>query len=66
MWPPEPPEPDEVEVICEGDCLDTGYKIIWFAYGAMIPDDDGYAFEPGDKEEVRCPWCERTDTWSIL
>ena len=64
MWPPEPDEPDEVEVICEGWCLDEGLEIVWFAYGSRIPDEEDWDFEPTDQDEVTCPWCGGLE-WAV-
>ncbi len=63
MYPYEPLEPDEVELQCEGWCLEEGLTIIWTAYGSLTPDEDGWAFEPTDQDEHTCPWCGGIEEW---
>jgi hypothetical protein len=60
MWPPDPPEPVEAELTCEGWCLEEGLEIIFFAYGDLEPDEDGTIFIAGEGEGV-CPWCGGTE-----
>lgn len=66
MFPPDPPEDTEAELLCEAFCLEEGLEIIWSAYGDMVPDEDGFAFEPYDNDEATCPWCNTIREYDVL
>jgi hypothetical protein len=65
MWPPGSLAPDEVELVCEGICLEEDHEVIWFAYGDLVYDGDEREFIPSDKDETRCPRCNSTESWSL-